>query len=147
MIPEGTRIRIKDEAWARELPTTPYPKCPEQMVTAIDPQGRYMLSFPVYWWQEEDLEVIPPKNLYQFHWDCGRMGSILGIFAATEAEIKAALGKSLYFGEVLGKHSDIRGVLEEKDITLLTGDQEFIRKAIEYKLVPTGHSPLNYLAG
>jgi len=84
-------------------------------------------------------------NLYRFHWDCGRMGDVESVFAAEPEEVKAALGKQVYFGEILGKHSEVNGVLGEEDLTLLTEDSEFVRKAIEYGVVPVGHNPLSYL--
>ena len=47
------------------------------------------------------------KYLYRFYEDCGRMGSLDGIFVAEESDVDALIGQNLYFGEVLGKHSDI----------------------------------------
>ena len=85
------------------------------------------------------------KVVWKFYWDCRRMGEVEGVFIATDAEIKAALGKNVYFGEILGKHSEIQGVLEEKDLTRLTDDQEFISKAEQYGLSRSGYNPLEYL--
>ena len=53
------------------------------------------------------------KKLYKFYWDCGRQGDIESIFIATEKDIKANIGEEVYFGEILGKHSEIYGILEE----------------------------------
>ena len=85
------------------------------------------------------------KQLYKFFWDCGRQGSLKGVFTATHEEVAAAIGKHIYFGEVLGKHSDISGTLESKDIRFLTDDQEFIKQATEYGLIPTGFDPIQRL--
>ena len=49
------------------------------------------------------------NKLYKFHWDCGRMGNLDGVFIAEPKEIEALIGKEIHFGEVLGKHSDIQG--------------------------------------
>jgi hypothetical protein len=69
------------------------------------------------------------KNyLWKFYWSCGRMGDLDGLFVATENEVKKAIGKELYFGEVLGKHSEIYGTLEEKDITKVDLDSETVEK-------------------
>lgn len=84
-------------------------------------------------------------KLFKFYLDCGRMGELEGIFAATEEEIDKAVGETVNFGEVLGKHSDISFRLEKDHFELLTGDQDFIKKATEYKLIPSGHNPLSYL--
>ena len=86
------------------------------------------------------------KGLYRFQADFGRAGSVEGVFVATKSQVKKALGKQIYLGEVLGKHSEV--VLDpfsEEDIALLTDDQEFIAKAIEYGLTDIGINPLNYL--
>lgn len=72
------------------------------------------------------------------------MGSLEGVFAAEEQKILDLMGKEIYFGEVLGKHSEIHGELEEEDCEVLTDDQEFIEKAAQYKLIPCGFNPLSY---
>lgn len=59
------------------------------------------------------------KYLWKFFWDCGRSGELGGLFVATEDEIEEAIGSEVYFGEVLGKHSEVYGELEEGDIRKL----------------------------
>ena len=80
-------------------------------------------------------------KLYRFEMDCGRMGMLSGTFV-TES-LKPILGKRVYFGEVLGKHSEIEGVLDEGDFTLLTNDQDFINKFVELEC-ESGHNPFDY---
>jgi hypothetical protein len=58
-------------------------------------------------------------NLYRFDLDCGRMGSIEGIFAAPSESVDNIILEDLYFGEMLGKHSDIECIIEHDHITLL----------------------------
>ena len=65
-------------------------------------------------------------KLYKFFWDCGRMGEMDGLFVADDKDVTETIGKELYFGEVLGKHSEVCGTLEEKDITIISEDQEKI---------------------
>lgn len=84
-------------------------------------------------------------KLYRFTLDCGRMGSLEGTFVATDREVKAAIGKRAYFGEVLGKHSEIECSLAREHFAVLTDDQTFIDKAAEYGLIPSGHNPLAYV--
>lgn len=87
------------------------------------------------------------RKLYKFYWDCGRQGDICGLFVADEQEVNDALGKKVYFGEVLGKFSEIYGTLEEKDLTVKTDDQEFIEKlesVIGDKTI-SGHNPLHHI--
>lgn len=49
------------------------------------------------------------KKLYKFKVYVSRMGDIESVFIADSAEVDAAVGQSIHFGEVLGKFSDIRG--------------------------------------
>jgi hypothetical protein len=58
-------------------------------------------------------------QLYKFYWDCGRMGWLDGLFIADEAEVAAAIGKTVDFGEALGKHSEVYGTLEACDVKLI----------------------------
>ena len=85
------------------------------------------------------------KKIYKFRWDVGRMGHLDSIFTADDEDVKKAIGQQVYFGEVLGKHSEIYGPLEEKDIKVLTDDQDFIKKAEEIGLDHSGYNPLHYL--
>ena len=84
------------------------------------------------------------EKLYKFYWDCGRQGSLSGIFTATEEAVKGLIGKYVYFGEVLGKHSEVEGPIEDGEIVEVTDDQAFIARAKEYDLIPTGFNPLDY---
>jgi len=86
------------------------------------------------------------KKLYEFSWEFRRMGSIEGLFIADEAAVAKLIGKHIYFGEVLGKHSEVYGDLEEKDLTVKSDDQEFINKFIEIMGDGTisGYNPLDY---
>jgi len=83
----------------------------------------------------------------QFYWDCGRMGDVDGLFVTTKEALAKAYGKEVYFGEILGKHSEVAGTLNESDITVLTEDQDFITKFIEIMGDGTlsGYNPLEYL--
>lgn len=86
------------------------------------------------------------KHLWKFHWNCGRSGSVSGLFVATEEEVKEAIGKRVYFGEILGKHSEVYGLLEERDVTKVELDSETVEK-VEKILGDTwsGHNPLEYV--
>lgn len=82
------------------------------------------------------------KKLYRYYLDCGRMGSLGGLFVADDELVKKCIGIEVYFGEVLGKHSDVAAVLQDDQLSVLTDDQDFIDKAVEYGLVPTGYDPI-----
>ena len=47
---------------------------------------------------------------------------------ADPAEVKAAIGKPVYFGEILGKHSEIEGNLDEGDVKALDVSDEFVKE-------------------
>lgn len=82
-------------------------------------------------------------KLYKFHWYCGRMGDVEGVFVADEDVVTKCIGRFCYLGEVLGKHSEVRGTLDAEDMTVLTDDQDFIAKAVDFGLVPMGHNPID----
>jgi len=86
------------------------------------------------------------KKIYEFGVNCGRMGDLDGMFIADEEEVNKIMGKNIYFGEVLGKHSEISIDLEEEHLTVKTDDQDFITKFIEIMGAGTisGYSPLDY---
>lgn len=76
------------------------------------------------------------KMIVRYEQSFGRMGCLEDTFIATAAELKAleAWGEC-HRGEVLGKHSDITATLDDDTLTVLTEDQDFIAKAVEYGLV------------
>lgn len=83
------------------------------------------------------------KKLYRYTMGCGRMGEVTGLFVADDVlEIKPAIGLDLYFGEILGKHSEVQGTLEAKELVVVSDDQSFITKFEEYGC-GNGHSPLD----
>lgn len=74
------------------------------------------------------------------------MGELDGLFVADQSEVDALIGKELYFGEVLGKHSEIYGTLEADEITVKSDDPAFMKKFIEVMGAGTisGFNPLEY---
>ncbi len=85
-------------------------------------------------------------KLYSFHWDCGRSGDLDGLFVAEEDQVESAIGKRLYFGEVLGKHSEVEGILEASDLEEVSREQDKITWLVD--LLGTsisGFNPLEYL--
>lgn len=86
------------------------------------------------------------KYLWKFYWDCGRMGGIDGLFVATEKEVEDAIGREVYFGEILGKHSDIYGTLDSEDVEKIDLDSETVEKVS--KILGNswgGYNPLYYI--
>ena len=83
-------------------------------------------------------------KLYKFRWDCGRQGHVDGVFTAEEDEVKSTIGKRIYFGEILGKHSEIFGWLDKEDIEMLSDDPKVV-DIFETKVGPFGYNPLEYV--
>lgn len=86
--------------------------------------------------------------LVRFNWDCGRMGDLDGLFVATRQELDDIDGKHVYFGEVLGKHSEVYGDINlENDFVIVTDDQDFMKKFTEYVGTGTisGYNPFDYI--
>ena len=87
------------------------------------------------------------KYLWRFYWDCGRDGSLDGLFVATENEVSELIGKRVYFGEVLGKHSEIFGELEEGDFDKVDLDSETVTKVAKVLGISwSGFDPRDYLS-
>jgi len=113
--------------------------------------GNHANSCPLADTSEQKLPEEKENNkkniLYKFHWDCGRMGEVEGLFIADPIEVHAAIGKEVYLGEVLGKHSDVYGTLDEEDLTVLSEDQEFVAKLEEVLGTKniSGYNPLLYI--
>jgi hypothetical protein len=93
------------------------------------------------------IKEINMKVLARFYWDYGRMGELNCIFIAEEEDVYNLIGKEIYFGEVLGKHSEVEGTIEERDITIISEDQDFINKCEEVfgSKTISGYNPLNYI--
>lgn len=78
--------------------------------------------------------------LWSFSWDCGRQGYVEGVFKATKEEVENAIGKEVYFGEILGKHSEVYGILEDGECELISDDPLYVVNAVE-----SGYNPLEYI--
>jgi len=86
------------------------------------------------------------KYLYKFYWNCGRSGNLEGLFVATEKEVADAIGKEAYFGEVLGKHSEVYGTINERDIIKLDVSHEAVTEVSKYlNGTWSGFNPLRYV--
>ena len=72
------------------------------------------------------------------------MGNLSSVFVATDTQVAEAIGKEIYFGEVLGKHSDIHGPLAASDVTLASDDPAAVAIVESLKLC-SGRNPLDYI--
>lgn len=83
------------------------------------------------------------KSIYRFTLDYGRHGFLSGVFSADDSDVEKIIGERIYFGEVLGKHSEVVATMEPKMFTLLTSDPDFVAKFDEYRL-DNGYNPFDY---
>lgn len=84
------------------------------------------------------------SGIYKFSRYFGRQGDLSGVFTATRAQIASLIGREVYFGEALGKHSDVNGVMKASDFTLVSENPEFVAMFNTLDLA-TGTNPLNYI--
>lgn len=96
---------------------------------------------------KKKVDASEHKVLVSFHWDEGRMGDVEGLFVTTKERIEKSLGKGVYFGEILGKHSEISGTLKKEDFKVKSDDPAFIDKLVEIIGFETisGYNPFDYL--
>lgn len=93
------------------------------------------------------------SKLIGFHVDCGRQGELEGRFIVDE-EAHAKLQRmmrekvTVYFGEVLGKHSDVAIKFDGPDdesVMELTDSTRFLDMADELGIdLCSGYNPLDY---
>ena len=87
------------------------------------------------------------KAVFKFDCDCGRMGSLEGVFISTKEKVDFLVESKIevYFGEVLGKHSEIYGALNKKDFKFISDDPTVVDVIEKHKLT-SGYNPFNYSA-
>ncbi len=85
-------------------------------------------------------------KLYKFLWDIPRGGSVSGAFLAEPKEVAKAMGKDVYFGEILGKHSEVYGTLDVGDVKALDVSDEFVKEFALHFPDGFGYNPLDYLS-
>ncbi|WP_338465107.1 hypothetical protein [Shouchella rhizosphaerae] len=84
-------------------------------------------------------------KLWKFSWDCGRSGRVESVFVAAEGDVNGVIGKNVNFGEILGKHSEVYGTIEESDITKLNVSDEVVKEVTAILgRTWSGHNPLDY---
>jgi hypothetical protein len=81
-------------------------------------------------------------GVYKISLDFGRMGDLSGLFVEKAAHVKMLINENIevYFGEVLGKHSEISATFNDKDIELLTEDENIV-KFFQDNDISIGHNP------
>lgn len=67
------------------------------------------------------------KKLYRFLVDSFRGGKVESVFIAHEKDVTALVGKEIYFGEILGKHSELEIYIDVDTIIELSTSQLLIK--------------------
>lgn len=85
------------------------------------------------------------KGIYKLDFSCGRQGDLEGIFIATDVEVEELIKSKVgvYFGEVLGKHSEIYGNVKASEVSLLSDDSATVQLFIDNGL-SSGYNPFEY---
>lgn len=85
------------------------------------------------------------RAIYKLNIDCHRQGSLEGVFIAEKEQIEYLVNNKIeiYFGEVLGKHSQVIVTIDENEIIEVTDNEEFI-KLFEQHDLSSGFSPFGY---
>lgn len=87
-------------------------------------------------------EMVVKMNL-----NYGRMGSLEGVFIVDKDEFDLAvkLNPQVYFGEVLGKHSEVYCDFNDISFEVKAKDPEKIALLVEMGVLGSGHNPFEYL--
>ena len=83
------------------------------------------------------------KGIYKLFLDFG-YGTIEGIFVEERDKVASIMGKTIDFGDVLGKHSEVIGEIDVGDISLVTEDTQAVAIFERYNM-ETGYNPFYYL--
>ena len=84
-------------------------------------------------------------GLYRLNASFGREGDLEGLFLADSEDVKYLIDNqvSVYFGEVLGKHSEVYGSFSSDEIELITEDEKVIDIFRKYN-ISSGYNPFVY---
>ena len=83
------------------------------------------------------------KGVYKLNIDCGRNGTLEGLFIAESQHVRKIIGTDLHFGEALGRHSAVIIKLEESQVKLITEDPKIVSVVEKYNL-ESGYNPFEY---
>lgn len=86
------------------------------------------------------------KAVYRFSKYFRRSGTLSGVFISTKEQVRRLIDTNItvYFGEVLGKHSDIFSEINQEDILLISDDPEIVSMLEKHPDIIQGINPLTY---
>lgn len=84
-------------------------------------------------------------KLYRYYEDFGRMGSLEGMFLATEEEHEHFMGKEAYESDILGKHSEVHLQFNEETVEEVKLSETTIEEMFEvFGSHISGINPIDY---
>lgn len=66
------------------------------------------------------------KKIYKYSESFRRMGRLEGVFVADSDIVESMLGKEVYIGEALGKHSEVTASISTETITPISDDASIV---------------------
>ena len=87
------------------------------------------------------------KLLVKYHEDFGRMGNLDGLFICTKTQLESIKNLDIYFGEVLGKHSEVTTNDAYYYCEIVSEDQDLIHDLLTVFVSNniSGYNPLDYV--
>ena len=84
------------------------------------------------------------KPVYKLNFNCGRNGNLEGVFIAKKTHVKLLIENSfdVYFGEVFGRHSEVYGNIDDKELVMISDEPQVIKIVEDYKL-SSGYNPFD----
>lgn len=76
----------------------------------------------IYFNEKEKYNNTNNKKLYSMAVDYGRTGSVNGLFIADQKDVDKIIGKEIYFGEILGKHSEVEFTMKREYLSVVSDD-------------------------
>ena len=91
------------------------------------------------------MSNLKNEAVYKLNFDCGRQGKLEGLFIAKKDHAKWLIENEfeVYFGEVLGKHSEVYGSIDENEIAFVSDDLNVI-DVIRKHGMENGYDPFDY---
>jgi hypothetical protein len=84
-------------------------------------------------------------GIYKFCKNFGRKGYLDGIFVADSEDVQRAHGETAYFGDVLGKHSEVYCEVDEDDLVLISDNPSDV-EVFNRLYLSVGYNPLDYIS-
>ena len=86
-------------------------------------------------------------GIFRLNIEMRRSDNLRGVFIAPKKWVEYLIESKIevYFGEVAGKHSEVYGAIEAKELTLITDDADAIAMVQKFGL-ESGLNPFDYSA-